>query len=156
LTGLVLSVFMAAIYPLDAAGLNRMVNGDYNGRINVWLHTLASIKESPWIGWGESQLRLRLGDDFPFGQPHNIILQILHAWGLIGLGLIVYISLWIRVKFMDKLSDDMLPFAFPTIILLLFSFIDGSLYYVNSVFIFVVCLSVVCSNRKNSKIKDAS
>jgi O-antigen ligase len=154
LTGLLLSVFMAAFNPLDGAGLNRVVNGDYSGRIQVWLHTLASIKESPWIGWGEAQLRLRLGDGFPFGQPHNIILQILHAWGLIGLGLIAYISLWIRMKFIDGLSDDMLPFAFPTIILLLFSFIDGSLYYVNSVFIFVLCLSVVCANTKNFKIKD--
>ncbi|MDZ4307005.1 O-antigen ligase family protein [Allopontixanthobacter sp.] len=148
LAGLLLSFLFSKIYRLDGVGLNRLVNGDYSGRIKLWTLTLGSIKESPWFGWGEAQLRFRLGDNYPFGQPHNIILQILHAWGLIGLGLISYISLRLKPSVIAGSSAAMAPFALTAAILVALSFVDGSLYYVNSVFIFALCLGIVFANAR--------
>ncbi len=150
LFGFIMSTLFTRVYPLDEVGLNRIVNGDYNGRIQLWIHTLISVQDSPWIGWGEAQLRSRLGNNFPFGQPHNIALQILHAWGLIGMALVIYLSTKMIIRIQSIFNDDMTPFAFAAITLFLLSFVDGSLYYVNSVFIFAICISIMCSLRRET------
>ena len=59
------------------------------GRIELWTQAIRMIGEHPWFGLGENQFRFALiGPDLYFNQPHNILLQLLVQWGVIGTALL--------------------------------------------------------------------
>src|SRR5690606_1950719 len=54
-----------------------------SGRTELWLTSLAAWRQRPWLGLGPDASGFVLN---PFGheQPHNVVLQALVDWGLIG------------------------------------------------------------------------
>ena len=64
------------------------------GRKEMWTLSLEGVKESPWIGHGPYGYRFL--DGWFYGmQPHNIFLQFLIEWGVIGSLLILSMMIYI-------------------------------------------------------------
>ena len=54
------------------------------GRLRMWQAALDAIAERPFFGYGESQFGVAVPDWSQFNHPHNIFIQILVQWGLVG------------------------------------------------------------------------
>lgn len=82
------------LIPKNSAGL----------RMHFWMEAWEWIKQRPWTGWGESAnhaLHVKEGNYFEgrhFITIHNDVLEILLAYGLLGLLLFVAILLWLTHK----------------------------------------------------------
>jgi hypothetical protein len=80
-------VFLAAFVSIARIG--------GSGHFEVWMETLAQIRNHPWLGNGLAANLAGLGADKSF--PHNLYLSLLYYSGIAGLGLfLLWIALLLR------------------------------------------------------------
>lgn len=139
LAGLVGALGLAALLPFEGMGPGSMARVGDSGRIEIWVATTDAIQQRPWLGWGEAQFREIFRDVWPLGQPHNVVLQVLLAWGAIGGLLCLALAIWTAPRFLKARSAEAAPFQCAALMLAAYSFIDGSLYYAHSLSLFTFC-----------------
>lgn len=150
--GLMLAIILTWIMPLGEQGPQRLLGGQGdNGRIEVWLKAARGIAERPWFGWGEGQFHAFVQPQ-PWVQPHNIVLQILFAWGFVGGVLIAILATWLATRVYRAANPDTAPFLFAATNLAIFSLIDSSLYHVQSVSLFALCLAMIVATPRVASV----
>ena len=111
-----------------------------SGRFLIWRESVDAVQASPLFGYGEGQTALVLPSD-PTGRefhahPHNLLLQWLMAWGVIGATCLATLAIWLGITLVRSASQESLPFLFAATALLVHSMYDGALYDVAPVFLF--------------------
>jgi O-antigen ligase len=139
--GALASIVLSVVLPIEGQGLGGMAERGTAGRILMWKRTIASIAERPWFGWGEGQVAFFPGRELGLVQPHNVILQILHAWGVVGLLLIFALATYLIRPFL-KPDDRAIPFKCAALTLVAISLVDSSLYQVHSLSLFALCMAM--------------
>jgi len=148
LAAAILSLGMSIILPLGESALSRFSDGS-NGRVEMWLLAIEGIAQRPWFGWGEAQFNNYISP-LVFAQPHNVILQILFAWGLVGGLLVLLLASWIGRPLLHAANEGNAPLVFAILTIAAFSLIDGTLYHVQSVSIFSLCVGLLAADRYKS------
>jgi O-antigen ligase len=126
-----------------------------SGRIALWKKTISYIVKRPLLGYGAEQFRSNMRPEINLLQPHNLALQILFQWGI--LGAIGFFSLIIPIlvaTFKNATSAGLisLPAFFVFITLFAFSMIDGTGYYPFPIVLMI--LAAIClSEAKESLAK---
>ncbi|HEY0009813.1 MAG TPA: O-antigen ligase family protein [Tepidisphaeraceae bacterium] len=151
LAGLVgfLAAYMIGSPTLGGMGIERMTESQAltTGRTDLWMSSIAPILERPWFGYGEGQTIHVV----PYAQTHrifsahNIVLQTLLAWGLVGTLLIAGLA-WAlarRVIAAARSGGELLPPALAAMTIAAYSLIDGTLYYVLTTAIFAACVGLL-------------
>jgi O-antigen ligase len=132
----------AALPPIPEEPLGRFGMLDGNGRVEIWTAAIEAISARPWFGYGEGQLLHAHwhGRDFRVAQPHNVVLQVLLAWGFVGAALLALLGFMLgRVVVREGKSDPRsMPVLAPAIVLAAFSLIDGTLYNIHPTSIFAM------------------
>jgi O-antigen ligase len=108
---------------------------------------------APWFGHGEGQTASVLPDN-PFvfddfqAHPHNVVLQLLMAWGLIGTAFVAVIAGWLALGlYRAGQSAEGLPFVLAAGAITAHAMIDGALYDVAPVFLFAACVGAGSAQR---------
>lgn len=148
LAAAILSLGISFILPLGESALSRFADGS-NGRVEVWLLAIDGIAQRPWFGWGEAQFNNYISP-LIFVHPHNIILQILFAWGLIGGLLVLLLASWIGRPMFQAANEDNAPLVFAIVTIAAFSLIDGTLYHVQSLSTFSLCVGLLAAEQYKS------
>jgi O-antigen ligase len=100
------------------------------GRTAIWANAVGAIQHRPLFGYGEGQMRVVA----PFSimvQPHNVLLQVAFAWGLLGLACVLVLALAFVARALPAVGRDegMLTPAFLAMTALAtLSLYDGALY----------------------------
>lgn len=133
------------IVPFSGGSAERLLfeQGD-SGRIEIWGQAIRAIGQRPWFGWGEAQFGTLLQSRL--AQPHNILLQITLAWGVTGLALIAALATMLAKKLRRNIRPQNAPLMFAICNIAIFSLIDGSLFHVQSVSIFALCLALLAAD----------
>jgi len=139
LAGLALSAGLNALVPFIEHRSSNIARAGSSGRIELWSDTIDAIGRHPWLGWGEGQFRFIFRDVWSFGQPHNIVLQVLLAWGAIGALLCLALAVWTAPRFLKPRSVEVAPFQCAALTLAAYSLFDGALFYAQSLSLFVFC-----------------
>jgi O-antigen ligase len=112
----------------NTMGTGRMLSGGSSGRDWVWQRTVEAIMERPIFGWGEAQSSLFTR----FAQPHNLLLQTLLAWGVVGTIFALYLGYAAARRAIPEVraDDRLLPAAVAAMTLAAYSLVDGTLYHI--------------------------
>jgi O-antigen ligase len=149
--GLFIAIMLDAGLPVPNQGPERLALVGGNGRIEVWMSVFENILRQPWFGWGEGQVRYIPGIPASAVQPHNVVLQVVHAWGVIGAVLLLVPSVWVTRLVLSNTSDRTLPFVCTAIILVAYSSIDSTLYQVHVLSIFAACVAIGAAAPQEAK-----
>jgi O-antigen ligase len=125
-------------------GVSRMTEAGDNGRFALWRSTIALISHRPWFGYGEGQTDYLLHIPWTM-HPHNIFLQVLLAWGIVGFALVSGLSWWAMRQCFARVSEKTLPLALAIATLAFYSLVDGAIYNVHTTAVFAACLGVLLS-----------
>lgn len=153
---IVLSAFLLAslatwLAPLGDNGPQRLIGADgSNGRIALWHKAVEGIAQRPWFGWGEAQYNYIILP-LNFAQPHNVVLQILFAWGIVGASLIAWLASWLARRIRIATNRRNAPVLFAALNILALSLIDGSLYHVQSTSLFVFCVAMLAVGQARNR-----
>lgn len=143
--------------PAGHMGIGRMltpnvggegVTGATSGRLDLWAQTLSVISERPLLGYGEGQLIFLTPFAKEYGtlHPHNIVLQLALAWGLIGTACAFYLlyRLFREALQIAKAREDACLGPFLALaIIFLYSFVDGNLFHVQSIAMFAALAGLI-------------
>ncbi|WP_440861858.1 O-antigen ligase family protein [Sphingopyxis sp. 22461] len=114
------------------------------GRTVAWNLAIQAIAERPWFGWGEGSFG-KIAPVFHSHHPHNIILQITLAWGVIGGLAVGIITGWLTFRVFQEARMQTAPLLTATLMLAAASMIDGSLYFPQPVLLMIACVAALLS-----------
>lgn len=91
--GLLLALLLSALFPVDQPGLGWLsalmrsdsassVNELSTNRLIIWAYLWDFIVQRPWFGWGGEAFHAV--SDYNVNQAHNLVLQLLLEWGVVG------------------------------------------------------------------------
>lgn len=144
----------SAFPPIPSQPIGRFGRLDGNGREEIWAAAVEAIWARPWFGYGEGQAfhalnwPLWISADVQF-QPHNVVLQVLLAWGFVGAALLAFLGFMLgRVVVRQGQSDPKLvPVLAAAIVLAAFSLIDGTLYNIHPTSVFAMGIGLAAVRR---------
>lgn len=146
LLSILLALAVSQVWPLDQGSAERLLFDQADsGRMEVWRQTASLIGQRPWLGWGEAQFSTLLQSRF--AQPHNIVLQILLAWGAVGFGLIAVLAALLADRVRRNANRQNAPLIFAICNIAAFSLIDGSLFHIHSVSVFALCAALLAAGE---------
>ncbi|WP_162806504.1 O-antigen ligase family protein [Sphingosinicella terrae] len=70
------------------------------GRLRMWAASFDAILERPLFGWGESQFLVAVPSWGQFNHPHNILVQVLVQWGMVGFMCWLVLAGWLGWRFL--------------------------------------------------------
>jgi O-antigen ligase len=159
LLALAVATGIAAALPLppsDMMGLGRTVEASTTadvttGRVAMWRLVGDAILERPALGYGEGQMP----SVAPFGgmgQPHNLFLQILLAWGVAGLVCVAILGLWFLRKAVPAVRHEaeLIPPFLAMASLFALSMLDAALYHILPVSIFAASAGMIIGARNRA------
>ena len=120
------------------------------GRLGMWKAAVSAILERPLFGYGESQFGAAVPGWSQFNHPHNIFVQILVQWGIIGF--ICYFSLvafvaWRVLTIARRGGPDLVPPFLVAGALFTMSLYEGSLYHPYPIMMMVLSAAFVLATR---------
>lgn len=136
------------LLPAQPGGAPTQGEDPSSGRIELWTSTWETILQRPFLGHGENQTAyaVPVGEATVAFHPHNLALQLLLAWGLVGTLLLLYIAAPLARRALANArsggSDCLAPFM-AMLILFLYSAVDGTLFHVHAVSIFAICAGMI-------------
>ena len=148
--------------PADNMGVVRTItatteSGDVGtGRSALWMGVIHAIEHRPVFGFGEGQFT----SVAPFGrmgQPHNLVLQLLLAWGAVGLicaGVLAFWFLRRAVPAVRAQERDLLGPFLAMLGLVALSMVDAALYHVLPISIFAACAGMIAARWRAEKAEN--
>jgi O-antigen ligase len=117
------------------------------GRTQLWAHVAKAVAKRPVFGHGEGQMYYvaRFSNSF---HPHNVILQVLLAWGIVGLACVLTLTLYFAresIRIVRSGSEELVPPFIAIVTLAVPSLVDGSLIHALPVSIFAACVGMIGS-----------
>ncbi|WP_374090201.1 O-antigen ligase family protein [Methylomicrobium lacus] len=165
----ILGLFVSELLPnLDWSGAIRIyhsvstadnINDLSTGRIKIWLSTWESLKDHPIFGLGPQGYYYMPNRIFGY-QPHNVFLQFLTEWGLIGSVLFLYLlvtGFWQGVKLHivnrdTNLNQSALAAGAIIVALTIHSLVDGTYYHPQPSFYLAMAYAFwLCPDRPKNK-----
>jgi len=128
------------------------------GRTALWAEAIKIWQQNIWFGIGAGQTKTVIQfASSVHGQPHNIVIQALLAWGIVGgapfLGAI-FTPFWTRGWAFHRAHRqyDMIHLIAYGLALsiTLNALVDGTLYYPFPIFLFIIAISVARNNCNKS------
>lgn len=118
-----------------------------SGRADIWRQTAAAIPQHPWFGYGEAQFRKVIPASLDvLNHPHNLFLQLLMQWGVIGTGLLVAILArlgWQTRRLFKSPTAQTYPCVAVIAGLLAVSMVDGPFFYALPTVLFLLAFAIL-------------
>jgi O-antigen ligase len=119
------------------------------GRTEIWRNVFQVIERQPVFGYGPGQMPV-IAPYGTMGQAHNLVLEVLLSWGLVGFVAVLVVVLFYLRRALPAVRQegDLLaaPFVAMTSILAL-SMIDAAMFHVLPVSIFAACAGMIVGGR---------
>lgn len=163
LLALVLAAALVAMLPVPASnmGVVRTVtattesNDIGTGRGQMWRGVIHAIGQRPVFGYGEGQMPA-VAPFYGLGQPHNLILQLLLAWGAVGLLCSIALGLWFLRWAIPTVRADQGELLGPLLAMLglvALSMVDAAMYHILPLSIFAACAGIIASRRAPHSVR---
>ena len=117
------------------------------GRLQIWSNVLDAIGRNPIFGYGPGQMPA-VAPFYSMGQPHNLVLQVLLDWGLVGFACVVVASFYYLRRAIPVVREEGELLAAPAtamLSLLLLSMLDAAMFHVLPLSIFAACAGMIAS-----------
>lgn len=122
------------------------------GRLALWSATIARWLQSPVFGWGSGSIFWEVYVGWAHTQPHNVILQFLISWGIVGAAG----GLWLLGRAIVAVSQfaagqrRLYPALAVLFCLLAMSLIEGMLHYPRFIEPIFALLAMLLAARQRS------
>ncbi|MES9943027.1 MAG: O-antigen ligase family protein [Candidatus Thiodiazotropha sp. 6PLUC2] len=126
-----------------------------NGRKMIWTETVRMIGMSPLIGYGAGMYRKKITSTtgYSYNHPHNLILQMLFQWGLIGAAGIfsLIVTAWLKaVKTAKSVGVKTAPALLVLNDLLAYSLFDGTGYYPWPITVMIIAVASILMTHNSA------
>ncbi|HKX91803.1 MAG TPA: O-antigen ligase family protein [Sphingomicrobium sp.] len=121
-----------------------------SGRLAMWADAWAAFLRQPWFGYGQGQFPAVVESQRLFNQPHNILLQLLLQWGVIGTALALALAAYVAWQCRNALrsqSGIQAPAFLVAAAIFVMSLYDATLFHSYPTMMFAFSLAVLVGAR---------
>ena len=135
---------------LYAAGDGQNANAATGGRLALWHATFARWLNAPLFGWGSGSTFWEVFVGWTHTQPHNVVLQFLISWGVVGAaGGLWLLGRAIVATHRTGMDDPrLLPLTGMLYSLLFMSLLEGMLHYPRFIMMIAVGFAMLFAARE--------
>ncbi|HEU0042950.1 O-antigen ligase family protein [Sphingomonas sp.] len=125
-----------------------------SGRLELWHDTFMRWRDAPVFGWGSGSTFWEVYTGWSHTQPHNVVLQFLISWGLVGAaGGLWLLGRAIGATHRTGMKDDALrPLTGTLYALLIMSLLEGMLYYPRFIMLVMIGFGVLFAARERANV----
>jgi len=140
------------VFFLYAAGDGQDANAATGGRLALWHATFARWLDAPLFGWGSGSTFWEVYVGWTHTQPHNVVLQCLISWGVVGAaGALWLLGRAIVATHRTGIDDArLLPLTGMLYSLLFMSLLEGMLHYPRFIMMIAVGFALLFAARERS------
>ncbi|WP_341209734.1 O-antigen ligase family protein [uncultured Sphingomonas sp.] len=137
---------------LYATGDAQSANAVTGQRLDLWQATFARWLDAPLFGWGSGSTFWEVYVGWTHTQPHNVVLQFLISWGVVGAaGGLWLLGRAIVATHRTGIDDArLLPLTGMLYSLLFMSLLEGMLHYPRFIMMIAVGFAVLFAERERS------
>ena len=125
------------------------LNDFSSSRLAIWVETLKAVADQPLMGYGPGQFKsIITSSGGVLAQPHNIALQLLFHWGLVGSLCLVLVMIGALHNTSIHALRDSPPELSAALVLVglgALSLVDGALFYPFPVIAAILSISILSS-----------
>jgi len=147
---------------LTSRTMDSVLDGEFlatNGRLKIWQQSFNSFLESPIFGKGIYGDRLEIGKRWYWGYSHNIVLELMNHFGIIGLVFFCFLFYSVIKKIITS-KEHAKRLLYIIVLSLCAKLLLSDSYLLNAYFWMLIGLLIVDSKfikrLSNRKIKSAS
>jgi O-antigen ligase len=121
------------------------------GRMALWKGVVQAIERQPLFGYGEGQMQ-SVAPYYTMAQPHNLVLQVLLAWGVIGLVCVCVLGFAFARMALPAIRRDPARTLAPALAmasLVALSMIDAAMYHILPLSIFAASAGVIAAAARS-------
>jgi O-antigen ligase len=139
-------------FHLYVAGDGQDANAATGGRLALWHATFARWLDAPLFGWGSGSTFWEVYVGWTHTQPHNVVLQCLISWGVVGAaGALWLLGRAIVATHRTGIDDvRLLPLTGMLYSLLFMSLLEGMLHYPRFIMMIAVGFALLFAARERS------
>lgn len=143
------------VFFLYAAGDGQDANMATGGRLALWHATFARWLDAPLFGWGSGSTFWEVYVGWTHTQPHNVVLQCLISWGVVGAaGALWLLGRAIVATHRTGIDDArLLPLTGMLYSLLFMSLLEGMLHYPRFIMMIAVGFALLFAARERSRAR---
>lgn len=143
------------VFFLYAAGDGQDANAATGGRLALWHATFARWLDAPLFGWGSGSTFWEVYVGWTHTQPHNVVLQCLISWGVVGAaGALWLLGRAIVATHRTGIDDArLLPLTGMLYSLLFMSLLEGMLHYPRFIMMIAVGFALLFAARERSRAR---
>ena len=136
---------------VSADGQN--ANAATGGRLALWQATFARWRDAPLFGWGSGSTFWEVYVGWTHTQPHNVVLQFLISWGIVGAagGLWLLGRAIVATHRTGMDGPALRPLAGMLYSLLFMSLLEGMLYYPRFIMMIAVGFALLFAARERQR-----
>jgi O-antigen ligase len=129
-----------------------------SGRLDTWTSAWRAIMRRPLFGYGEGQYRWSIPQTLSGGlnHPHDIFLQTLLAWGLVGTVIVLILASVLVARAYRALqvpNDADVPSVMVVASLATYSLYEGALFHTYPTMVFCLALAILLGARREGSQK---
>ncbi len=142
------------VFYLYASGDAQDANAATGGRLALWHATFARWQDAPLFGWGSGSTFWEVFVGWTHTQPHNVVLQFLISWGVVGAaGGLWLLGRAIVATHRTGMGDAALrPLTGMLYSLLFMSLLEGMLHYPRFIMMIAVGFAVLFAAREQRSV----
>ncbi|MBB6505294.1 O-antigen ligase [Sphingomonas endophytica] len=140
------------VFFLYAAGDAQSADMATGGRLALWHATFERWRDAPLFGWGSGSVFWEVYVGWTHTQPHNVVLQCLISWGVVGAaGALWLLGRAIVATHRTGIDDvRLLPVTGMLYSLLFMSLLEGMLHYPRFIMMIAVGFALLFAARERS------
>ena len=137
---------------LYAPGDGQSANMATGGRLALWQATFERWLDAPMFGWGSGSTFWEVYVGWTHTQPHNVVLQFLISWGVVGAagGLWLLGRAIVATHRTGMDAARLLPLTGMLYALLFMSLLEGMLHYPRFIMMIAVGFAVLFAERERA------
>jgi exopolysaccharide production protein ExoQ len=146
LLGVLLIPYGDMAFMLYVVGDGQSADAASGGRFAIWSAVWNTILNSPWIGYGAGASAWTLPSTiFPHIQPHNVILEYLQSWGLVGALPCFWVLGFATIRAHQVALRHQLAIPFIAMLdsLLIMSMFDGMLHFAQHMMLIMISFAII-------------
>ena len=135
-------------------GMSNTLNGISTGRLTVWSDAYHIFLEKPVFGQGVAQYRhiTERADLVKLEQVHNILLESLISFGLVGTVFLIFLlgRIWVSAAFRFRGAHSLatVPMFLVATSLLVHGLVSGTYYHIHSVIMIAISLGFLLNTQE--------
>ena len=146
---------------IQGSAIHREADQAASGRLRIWEETWNAFLERPWFGHGQAQFREMSRETLwaTYNHPHNVLLQALFDWGVMGAGCLMLLA-WFLFGHCRRALNEPMDLQLPAFLvgsaMLIMALYEGATFHTYTLMMIALSIAWVIGTGRRGAARNGT